>query len=45
MHIHPDIFGAGHKGRSFLKWVRADTPNLLQQGRPFILRRVTGDVK
>jgi hypothetical protein len=45
VHIHADIFSASHK-RVFLSGgVEASTQTLLQKGRPFILRRITGDVK
>jgi len=44
VHVHADILGAGHKGRSFLERFEANTPNLLHKGRPFILRRITGNL-
>jgi hypothetical protein len=44
MHVHTDIFGAGHK-RAFLSgWFETSTQTLLQKGRPFILRRKIGQV-
>jgi hypothetical protein len=38
------IFSAGHIGRSFLEEFERATQNLLHKGRPFILRRITGDL-
>src|SRR6202021_2953662 len=45
VHVHADIFSASHK-RVFLSGgFEASTQTLLHKGRPFILRRITGDVK
>jgi hypothetical protein len=42
VHIHADIFGASHKGRSFLEGLSRTLKTLLQKGRHFKLRRITG---
>jgi len=42
VHVHADIFGAGHKGRSSSGAVELALKTLLHQGRPFILRRLIG---
>jgi ribonucleotide monophosphatase NagD (HAD superfamily) len=44
VHVHADIFGAGHKGRSFLEGLSRTVKTLNQNGRPFILRRITGNL-
>jgi hypothetical protein len=44
VHIHPDILHAIHRGCSFLEGFERTLKNLLQKGRPFILRRITGHV-
>jgi hypothetical protein len=42
-NAHPDIFSASHK-RVFLSGgFEASTQTLLHKGRPFILRRITGN--
>src|SRR5450755_1631951 len=44
MHVHADIFSASHK-RVFLSGgFEVSTQTLLHKGRPFILRRVTGQL-
>src|SRR5580765_988968 len=40
----PIYFGASHKGRSFLEGLSRTLKTLLQKGRPFKLRRLTGKV-
>src|SRR5258708_22890144 len=40
VHVHADIFGAGHKWRSSSGAVELALKTLLHQGRPFILRRL-----
>ena len=45
VNIHADILHAIHTGCSFLGGVGANTQNLLQMGRPFILRRIIGKLK
>jgi hypothetical protein len=45
VYIQTDIFNvASHKGRSFLEGLSRTLKTLLQKGRPFILRRVTGNL-
>src|SRR5258705_13093735 len=45
VYIHPDIFSAANH-RAFLSvGVEASTETLLQKGRPFIFRRVIGNLK
>ena len=41
VHIDADIFGASHKGRSFLEGLSRTLKTLLQKGRPFKLRGVS----
>jgi hypothetical protein len=43
VHIHADIFSAGHKGVPPLERL-SEHSNLTPQGAPFILRRVTGQL-
>jgi hypothetical protein len=45
VHIHADIFSAGHKGVPFWRGSSRTLKTLLPKGRPFILRRVTGHVR
>ena len=44
VYVHTDIFGAANHKRALLSvGVVACTQTLLQKGRPFILRPVTGE--
>jgi hypothetical protein len=44
MYIHTDIFSASHKGCPFWMGLSRTLKTLLQKGRPFILRRQTGNL-
>src|SRR6266478_2422748 len=44
VHIHADIFSASHKGCSFLEELSSTLKTYSKRGRPFILRRVIGQV-
>jgi VWFA-related protein len=44
VNVHADIFSAGHKGVPFWRGSSRTLKTLLQNGRPFIMRRVIGHV-
>jgi hypothetical protein len=44
VHVHADIFGASHRGAPLWRGLSRTLKTLLQQGRPFISRRLTGHI-